>query len=282
MNFALREAVRLFEAMGSPAVLIVLPDRTSSGAGARATTLPSGSSIPVVAVTANGLAGGRGGNGGGGGGGGILPDSVVAVLEDGDGGGGGGRGGGGGLGGGNSTFGWLSALPPLHNFVFVADSLDALARGRKKLAGLPHALFYVASAAADGRQTLSVYKRPNFMEAEVLAKLAVLKEEEEEANSRLAESLARSSSSSSSSPSSSSAFGLQTDFGGRRLRGVAFDFFPYSVPDFGDPTGHGGFEYAIADTVARSLNLRLVLRPPSEGRMWGREDPPGSGRYDGE
>ncbi len=76
---------------------------------------------------------------------------------------------------------------------------------------------------------------------------------------------------------------VQTDFFGGELRGVAFEFFPYSRPDFDDQSRHSGFEFSIADTAARSLGLDLVLRPPSKGARWGRMDENGTfdGRFDG-
>ena len=75
---------------------------------------------------------------------------------------------------------------------------------------------------------------------------------------------------------------MQTDFGGRELRAVAFYFYPYSIPDYeSGAEEHGGIEYNIASTIAESLNFRLVLRAPSTGGQWGYEEPKGSGNYTG-
>ncbi len=76
-------------------------------------------------------------------------------------------------------------------------------------------------------------------------------------------------------------FSPQTDFGGRELRAVAFQFYPYSQPDFENNLSHGGFEYRIAEAVVSSLNFKMTIRKPSSGARWGREDSPGSNRYDG-
>ncbi len=70
------------------------------------------------------------------------------------------------------------------------------------------------------------------------------------------------------------------DFGGREFPGVAFTFPPYSLPNYKNQEGHGGFEYEIAAAVTKGLNLRLVVRPPSKGGLWGVEDE--HGNFNGE
>ncbi len=62
---------------------------------------------------------------------------------------------------------------------------------------------------------------------------------------------------------------------------MAFYFYPYSIPDFEGQANHAGIEYDIVAAIADSLNLRLVVRPPSTGGSWGYEDPKGSGNYTG-
>lgn len=70
---------------------------------------------------------------------------------------------------------------------------------------------------------------------------------------------------------------FQLDFGGHEIPGVAFTYKPYSMPDHSSgQDNHGGLEYETAATVLGALNLRLVVRLPSTGRMWGRPDKHGN------
>ncbi len=66
--------------------------------------------------------------------------------------------------------------------------------------------------------------------------------------------------------------GYQLDFGGHDFPSVAFQFPPYSLPDYEEQENNGGFEYEIALAVAKGLNLRLVVSPPSTGKRWGSAD----------
>ncbi len=94
-------------------------------------------------------------------------------------------------------------------------------------------------------------------------------------------------------------FAKQLDFKGNEFRAVAFPFYPFSLPDYENQMDHKantimqyfpsetllkndtqGFEYEIADTVARGLNLRLVVREPTTCCVWGAEG--GDGNFTGE
>ena len=80
---------------------------------------------------------------------------------------------------------------------------------------------------------------------------------------------------------------------------MAFPFYPFSLPDYENQMDHKanainavfplvtcmssivendtqGFEYEIADTVARGLSLRMVVREPTTCCVWGAEGEDGN------
>ena len=66
------------------------------------------------------------------------------------------------------------------------------------------------------------------------------------------------------------------DFKGNAFPAVAFNFPPYSVPDYANQENNGGYEYEITSVVAKALNLKLTVHPPSRGGLWGLPDEHGN------
>ncbi len=71
----------------------------------------------------------------------------------------------------------------------------------------------------------------------------------------------------------------QLNFGNNEFAAVAFRIPPYSLPDYQNQENSGGFEYEIASLVTKGINIRLIIRPPSTGFMWGNKD--ATGNYTG-
>ncbi len=72
---------------------------------------------------------------------------------------------------------------------------------------------------------------------------------------------------------------LMLDFQGTELKAVGFSLSPFSVLKFDDPSGHDGYEVNIVSTIARALNLNMIINTPSTGGWWGAEGK--NGNYTG-
>lgn len=165
---------------------------------------------------------------------------------------------------------WVSRLPKKHKTIFVMGGNWDLALAQV-LGQFPRPLF-IHSPHLDSNNASSslttVYRKPHYFK-DHLEKMAIF-----HVNTKMLtddqDDMVRGLD-----------LELELDFGGHEFPAVAFEFYPYSMPDFEGQSQHGGYEYDIVAVLADALNLRLVIRPPSSGIMWGREDPPGSGNFTG-
>lgn len=73
-------------------------------------------------------------------------------------------------------------------------------------------------------------------------------------------------------------FDEATDFRGRVFRATAFPYKPFSIIE-PETNTYGGIEYTIANEVAKSLNMRMVVRIAPQ--RWGRPIPPANLNYSG-
>ena len=157
---------------------------------------------------------------------------------------------------------WLGKLPATKTTVYVQTSGEDEEMAFSGIGTASRALFLRVKEedenSTNSCSVVDIYKRPDIFSGD-LEKIAT-----KIGNDRPLERAPTSSSSSSSSLIP----GPQNNFRGAELRASAFDVAPYSEPDFEDPSNHGGFEFEIADIVARALGLDMVLRPPETGFMW--------------
>ncbi len=143
----------------------------------------------------------------------------------------------------------VTKLPPSHEIIFTSSNSDRISLF-PKLARLPLSLYFVKS----NHSTVTISRRPDIMEEYHVETLGFLNNAHYFTNSTK-----RSDK-------------LQLDFHGSNFPAVAFPYKPYSMPDYSDPSKHSGYEYEIAKVLADSLNLALVIAPPSSGFMWGSEN----------
>lgn len=142
---------------------------------------------------------------------------------------------------------WLARLPVQDNVIFLADSRKSLA-DNLRLRRLPHSLYFVDEPFENNatrtmhqeprRNSFTVYRREDYYSA-MPKRIARFQDEayflREGTISRLPDILPEP----------------QLDFGGHDFPAVAFEFHPYSMPDFETQTNHAGFEYEIVSIVTR-------------------------------
>ncbi len=152
---------------------------------------------------------------------------------------------------------WLSELPARHKIIFATDDLTSI-RQFPRLKRLPLSEFFIyeknGTFDADGRyDQFSVHKWEGYHSNDMV-EVAMCTGENFDCDYRDA--------------AGSMDFHLQTDYKGHEFPAVAFEFFPYSMPDF-ETQVHSGFEYMIVKVLTDALNLKMVVRPPTSGGMWG-------------
>ncbi len=151
---------------------------------------------------------------------------------------------------------WLDWLPVESRIVFITNEMDWIWHF-PRLTRLKKSLYYNIHQEGDESVHIDMYERKPF--SNDLTKVPLVK-----VNRLLA---------------TESEEKLLSDFGGTELKAVAFNLSPFSVLRFDHPGGHDGYEVNIVSTIARALNLNMVLRTPSTGGWWGSQDK--NGNYSG-
>ncbi len=148
---------------------------------------------------------------------------------------------------------WLDWLPVDHNIIFVSHNL-AWVKKYSMISRLQKSLYYLVDAKGDA----NMYQRDTFLIGD-LTKVICRGQVGICQNSELMR--------------------LPEKFVGLDFPAVAFEFSPYSHPDF-ENGHHEGFEYEIVAAITNALGLNLVVKPPSTGGMWGWEED--NGNFTGE
>ncbi len=149
---------------------------------------------------------------------------------------------------------WLNWLPVDHNIVFVATDLGWIDM-YPKLKRLKDTFYFGTGNNSIDSVITEVYHRSLFDDAlemlppaDITIKTYVGRKE------------------------------VKLDYNNLDFRAVAFTFAPYTVLN-NDNTDHDGYEFNIANEVARALKLNLIVKTPTTGFMWGVSD--GNGSYTG-
>ncbi len=148
---------------------------------------------------------------------------------------------------------WVNWLPVEHKIIFITIDMGWI-MNYPRLARLKRSFYYHISLED---VFINVYERKPFsndLTKVPLKKVTLLFAVEHEKN-------------------------LMLDFRGTELKAVGFSLSPFSVLKFDDPSGHDGYEVNIVSTIARALNLNMVINTPSTGGWWGAEGK--NGNYTG-
>ncbi len=198
-------------------------------------------SLSVVAAKRRGMQGVR-----------FFPQGIVVFLQEYD------------------SLGWLRHLPVLSKVVFIS-SHNPGATSESQLWEFPYSLLFTIGKTSDnftggGNDRFDTFQMSKLGSSSHIATFRGNKFKFLKGNKSVLKE----------------AFKVCTDFGDKTFPAVAFKFPPYSMPNFGDKSvGHGGHEYILAKTITDGLQLKMDLQPPSVGKMWGYQVPPGSGNYTG-
>ena len=138
---------------------------------------------------------------------------------------------------------WIAQIPVSDSIIFIADSTDTL-NAHPRLRRLPKSLYFVTNSAdVTNRSNIehyypfAVYARPDYFDT--LKEVALYRE----GSYHLANVMSKTVPNMMPRP--------QLDYGGGDFPAVAFQFYPYSMPDFETQKNHAGFEYEIVSILAR-------------------------------
>ncbi len=148
---------------------------------------------------------------------------------------------------------WLNWLPVESRIIFITNDMDWI-WSYPRLTRLKKSLYYNIYQEGDKSIHFDLYERKPF--SNDLTKVPFVKVNRLLATKREGK--------------------VMSDFGGTELKAVAFNLSPFSVLRFDHPGGHDGYEINIVSTIARALNLNMVVKTPSSGGWWGSADKNGN------